>query len=595
MKKLFICLIIITPIFLNGQDLIIKTDGDSTKCIITNQDSVKIYLTIDYKGKQMPTFLKKDQVKQIQFSFYNKKDKKVNDSANKIDSNKESLDTAINNNKIKEKSSNNIKTENKTSDLQSIKRYDRSSLSMMLIKRSDQNLEYQPDIEEGYQKLEIPDKYDEIKVNDLFVLATGKKDRASYIENLLKQRGIARELVAKWFNRKNDGTFDMTIVSDRAFYNATERDVSIAKLQARGLSAIGDYGENLIGNTFVLVNEITYFDKEKAGKTAASGFRILGALADIGSFVSSTFFGTDISSYTDKIQLGSQIGALTSEILAKGFNVTITSYLFKLEWNEKSATIFYSNYYTEKPDDRLKRAFDNSSEFSLKYVGSYKEKASIQSTIFSASTQDELILKTLNEALDKNIRGLQQRYEIFRVKTPLIVKGSDYNAKIGLKEGISRKSRFEVLESIDNNGVREYKKKGMLKPINNQIWDNRFMAHLGQGEYKGNTSISSTHFIKKSGGELYNGMLLREMKSNINGWYFRIDVALSFGSAYYKYFAHCDVGDYRYREQNQEYVWESLYISKEITKTKDFTDYRLSLELGRKTGKFNFGIYGETF
>ncbi|NJO91351.1 MAG: hypothetical protein HC831_22110, partial [Chloroflexia bacterium] len=37
------------------------------------------------------------------------------------------------------------------------------------------------------------------------------------------------KMVAKWFNRKENGCFDMNMVAERGSYNASEMDVELAK------------------------------------------------------------------------------------------------------------------------------------------------------------------------------------------------------------------------------------------------------------------------------------------------------------------------------------------------------------------------------
>lgn len=50
-------------------------------------------------------------------------------------------------------------------------------------------------------------------------------------------------------------------------------------------------------------------------------------------------------------------------------------------------------------------------------------------------------------------------------------------AYIGLKEGVTEKSRFEVLEAeLSKEGKMTYKRVGVIQPKENLIWDNRYMA-----------------------------------------------------------------------------------------------------------------------
>jgi hypothetical protein len=73
---------------------------------------------------------------------------------------------------------------------------------------------------------------------------------------IVKDKKIANQLVAKWFNRQADGSFDMKLISDRGSYDATEMQANIAKGSARGTSSLSDAGEELIKNTFVVLTKL---------------------------------------------------------------------------------------------------------------------------------------------------------------------------------------------------------------------------------------------------------------------------------------------------------------------------------------------------
>jgi len=82
------------------------------------------------------------------------------------------------------------------------------------------------------------------------------------------------------------------------------------------------------------------------------------------------------------------------------------------------------------------------------------------------------------------------------------------NAKIGLKEGLEKGDKFEVLEQImDKNGRTRYKRKGVIKVDKKQIWDNRFMA----AEEAENMQSLLDYTLFKGGKGYYKGMLIRQI------------------------------------------------------------------------------------
>ena len=86
-----------------------------------------------------------------------------------------------------------------------------------------------------------------------------------------------------------------------------------------------------------------------------------------------------------------------------------------------------------------------------------------------------------------------------------------YNIKIGLKEGITEKSKFQVVEKrFDPETNRtSYKYVATIKPEKGKIWDNRYNAAEEQAE---GSDRSYTTFKKVSGGEILPGMLSIEGK-----------------------------------------------------------------------------------
>ena len=119
-----------------------------------------------------------------------------------------------------------------------------------------------------------------------------------------------------------------------------------------------------------------------------------------------------------------------------------------------------------------------------------------------------MVRKACQRAIDENVVDLQRSYEEFRTKTPLLT-AEPLTAYIGKKEGVTAKSRYEVLEVVLlENGSHKYKKVGEIQPIEGQIWDNRFMA-TEEGAVGSN--LNYTTFRAISGKNFAKGMLIREI------------------------------------------------------------------------------------
>lgn len=380
-------------------------------------------------------------------------------------------------------------------------KYRRSSLYQLMINHREQK--FADDIQEVFLTMPVSDHFNDhdlaVKVVDMdekLKGASSSKENETITE-WLENNKVASRMVAKWFNRDMfTGQCDMELVKERGLYNASAFDKVMASRSVRGQALLEDAGEDLIGNTFVIVNDIRYVDKEKTGKAIGMGLRLLGGL-------SQAFAGVDLSNMADNL-------ADMSESL-KGFKVKINTYLYRLEWNDEVAGIFYQTQYGVTPDSPAKAAFDKArGTYRLKYVG--KQESSGSTTSFlgvNLDTPEAMVRKACQRAVDENVANLQHNYEEFRTKSPL-TGVEPITVAIGLKEGITEDTRFEVLEAVEKeDGVVQYRRVGIIQPIKSLIWDNRYMA---AEEGAPNASLGFTTFKKVSGGDFYPGMLVRETK-----------------------------------------------------------------------------------
>lgn len=383
-----------------------------------------------------------------------------------------------------------------------VSNYRRSSIYSILVNHTDQK--FSDEIKEAFLQIPVPDKFNDHNLSVKVVnMGTKLKGATSQKENtviteFLNNNKVASRLVGRWFNRDYyTGQCDMELVKERGLYNATEFDKQLAMRSARGMAMLQDAGEDLIGNTFVLVNDIRYVDKNKGARTGASFFKALGSIASIAT-------GMSIDNLTDNI--GNVIETI------KGFSVKINTFLYKLEWDEEQAALFYQDQYASNPDKTKRTNFENArSNYKLKYVGKVESKGSSNTSVLGIGEDkpEVMIRKACQRAIDDNVADLQRNYEEFRTKSPLI-SVEPLTAYVGMKEGVAPKIQYEVLEMVEmENGKHKYNRVGVIEPIDNLIWDNRFMA---EEEGAAGATLGFTTFRKVSGKEFSKGMLIREMK-----------------------------------------------------------------------------------
>ena len=377
-------------------------------------------------------------------------------------------------------------------EAQSSDDYRRNSLYSILIKHAEK--EFCPEIIEVFNSIPIPDKFDnhnlKVRIVNAYVprhLQDNKELQKQNIEIFLAKNDIGRRMVAKWFNRdKYSGSFDMSLVAQRGCYNASVLDVQIADMHQRGRAMLADAGEELIGNTFIIVNDIRYLDK------------------------------------AEEAYMANVFGRISKAVLSKhvaDFEINITSYLYRLDWTDEIASTFYNNYWFDKLSANFnkKSAFDNDRKtFTYKYFGSQTLISNGKTTMRGINTKadpvtikHELIKKVCTRAIDEAIVLLQKTYDEFKVKAPLI-STEPIKAYIGRKEGVTEETKFEVLEKkLDEKGLTFYERIGIIQPIKGKIWDNRYLAV--EDGFDG-AKFEATEFVKISGSDFYKGMLIREIK-----------------------------------------------------------------------------------
>lgn len=425
--------------------------------------------------------------------------------------------------------------------------YRRNALAEAMIYHSEDT--FGQNIQEAFEAIPISDKYDDHSVgiriidNDYipnvrkkshglvkaqFGKSLNKEDvrlNGQMLERILNEGDCAKWMVAKWFgwnieyidSLQSDTlmaeelkdsllldamTMNMRLIQQRGQYNASDLDVQLAGHTARGVAALSDAGEELIGNTFMLINDITYVTTEERAAVAKLTMNIIGGVLDA---------LTGGEGGRDMAKTGGQIADSFT-----GFTVRTHSYLYQLDWNDSIAAIFYEQYYTATPNREKVMAFlTDSTSFRMKYVA-HEYEFDGKAELKGMYDRRELVKTICTRSIDKNIAALQLAYEDFKVKTPVyeIVtneKGKvlGYSAKIGLKEGITEQSKFQVIERVIDPETQKstYKHIADLKPVKGQIWDNRYNAVIEDAK---DANLNATLFKKTGGGEILPGMLIIE-------------------------------------------------------------------------------------
>ena len=383
---------------------------------------------------------------------------------------------------------------------QDVFKYHKSSIYSIMLKHENQ--EYCEELVSCFNKIPIPDKFNNhnlsIRVFKAGILeesdTTSAVNQKEHIDALFKKNAIGRRLVAKWFNQSKSGTFNPQLILDRGYYNVSAEDIAMmVKTYGSEQNVLLDAGEELIGHTYVLVNDIRYGDKRNGREKKMSvaigvGTVLSAAIPIVGQYAMAG------------------VGVLANDY--SGFNVTVTSYLYKLKWDTEVENGFYHLYYTPTPDVEKKQAFLKEKDlFTLEYVGDYTVHSS-NSNFKGINDREQQIRKVCTRAIDKAIAQLQKKYPQFRVRIPLSTV-SPITAQIGLREDVDVNSKYEVLEvGTSKDGRTTYKRVAVIKPKKGAIWDNRYLAEF-EDDY--DASLKATEFELVSGSIPYEGLLIREI------------------------------------------------------------------------------------
>jgi len=326
------------------------------------------------------------------------------------------------------------------------------------------------------------------------VMPTEKQEYQLKIDKVMREKKLANKLVASWFNRSSDGKLDMSLIQERGFYNATEMEASIAQGQTKGLASLGDAGEHLLRNTFVTFTKFNFIENEPAA----------AIVRDVAKAEIAKSMAGKPQMLIDKAL---QAADATYEKTKEGYSLWSKTWLYRLNWNDSIAAIFYNDLWSNPS------AFDKSDLFSLEFVGVQYNQSLVTFKIGEKRAQEQIIDLALVRNIDKAFAELQKDNDEFKPKVPVLTS-NPITAQIGMKEGLTGGESFDVLEMVFNQktGTTEYKKVGTATADKKIIWDNRYNAgeQAEQVLDKDGNPITATPF--KGGKTIQPGMLLKQVK-----------------------------------------------------------------------------------
>lgn len=338
-----------------------------------------------------------------------------------------------------------------------------SRLSMTFLMGSPTGVNSAP--ADAATKIKFSDKYFNHNLNSLvlplgqdFKMLTLDRKRA-YLRELLTKEGFGRKMVAKWFNRQDNGMMNLDYVHQCGLYNATDQDVKMSVAAKRGDAFLKDAGQDLVNKSYVLILVPNDVKSKDDGKTRGWDAQY------------------DIFSY----QL-----IFTPEVVSNFYNVW--------PYDDDAAAVKQTKA----------AAFDTLTfKFSDTYNNSFRS-ASVSETLTNnknPKTLDQLKEELANNMYENATFLLDKSIEEFRVKVK-VAKVHPTRAKIGKKEGLKCDQQFFVYQYKFDEA------KGTVSPVrqgvvraNSDVVDNRMVA----------TGASPTSsFYQTYGGNIQEGMIMQQ-------------------------------------------------------------------------------------
>ncbi|MFI3261761.1 MAG: hypothetical protein R3Y26_02505 [Rikenellaceae bacterium] len=285
-------------------------------------------------------------------------------------------------------------------------KYNQSSLCVIML--THEGKEYAEEMEAQFDKIKLPPFYHEHN-SHIKVISVSKKAKKKYVEYLMKDTEVAKEMVAKWFNRNvNTGFMDMNLVRTRSDYNADYVDNVSAEDE---ISSLLFKSTGLIKNTFVVVCDMDYFDKEKAGMTSTAVLAVLAASFD--AYAHARLRNHDLKA-ANNASIGTfaaTMGALATSNI-EGYRMKMKTFLFRLDWSDECRNEFYQEYWVDantpkkEANSRKAKFVSDNKLFNLEYLGSYSSKSS-KTTFKNVDELGEVLNEVTANTINKTMASLE--------------------------------------------------------------------------------------------------------------------------------------------------------------------------------------------
>ena len=358
----------------------------------------------------------------------------------------------------------------------------RVSLGLLWAKNDSK---FQSEVGKSFYKLKVSDKFNAHNTNkrEIFVSPS-----IQAVDKTIKKEKIANELLAKWFNRKENGEFDTKLLEERGLYSASDAEMLQANASQRGLANLDAKALNLVDLTYLMVFSVDSLED----------YKIIYDKQDARRKKNAEVLGISFVPVVRK---------------KNGYSGNARVFVYKLNFNDSTSQVFFENYWINENDSNKqakKNAFEQN-DFALNLVTAmdFQAEASQNNPEYNILPLPQL---SREELMDNMMMGLQNTalFKLERLNknfqtSAYIYKSSPITAKIGKKEDLKIDNRYFVYEKIANEkGDTKEVRAGVVR-AGTDIEDNR---QISEGNSQG------SKFYQISGRKIREGFVMRQ-KSDI--------------------------------------------------------------------------------
>jgi hypothetical protein len=410
---------------------------------------------------------------------------------------------------------------------------------------------YRQELRKEFVKHSIPEKFDNNNLSSKILLTqldekANTEEKKKAIIAQLQKENAGNDIIAKWFNRQDDGTMNAGLIHKRGLYNAVDDDVYIADASKRGRAMLKDMGMKLISKSYIVVVDFEEIRNAKDLKMEEK----------------------------------------------KGWRTPLSVYLFRVKYNDEVENELFSEMWIYDEDDdetkRLKKEKFDNYVFTIEFVDKFrnpvelsrmqnKNKKGIMK--ITEKSDEQLFTELVRKGFNRSFFLLEKKHEDFRVKTPLY-NNDPLEAKIGTKEGLRVDQRYFVYEFEYN------KKKDKTLPNRKGVVRAKKVKNNSQVA-TGKSPVSL--FYQISGARLEKGMLMQQRSDwgiGVQGRYglgqiggggakLTLNTARYIGVPQLKLFGYVSV------DPIKKYTINGKYLATSISKEYDFSYARMGAGLAK--------------